>query len=90
MGEGCDECKGGWRDREDTLPQYYELFQAYAWFKNYGLLPVAGTWLQQASFFIHMVEFCDMAAASWRNKLKEQRERNDNFVNRIKGDGRRY
>ena len=73
--------------------QGYELFTAYKWLKNYGILPIEGGWLQQSAKFVSAVELCDSMMSIYQ-KIKDtyggiQAEYIRKFKTLGKGNGRK-
>lgn len=64
LGDGCKECSKGFI-RQTVRPgallsaEGRDLFDAYCWLKNYGVLPTPGGFLDQPAAFLDAVEWCD-------------------------------
>lgn len=95
LGKGCrrKKCDKGYIFYQKLPKVSYEavkLFKAYIWLKNYNIMPDDGGWLDQSSFFVWMVEYCDLIHASWRGKIGEQNEINKKWVEQRKKNAGSY
>ncbi len=87
LGNGCDECKTGWikeTERPASLitEEGEDLFTAYQWLKNYGLMPAPGGYLQQSSAFLDAVAWCD----SVHSAFMRTRDRRNEEVSKLQAN----
>lgn len=66
-------------------PRYVdEAFRAYAFFKNYQVLPAAGAMYDQTSFFLSVVSFCDSIVVKYDERSEDKADRLKDMAEKAK------